>query len=146
MNSESQELIEIYKLHVEMVDRVSQRRGVVNQLYITILSALIGVLTLSSEKEIPINNSLICFSIGLLGIIICILWITKIHAYKQLNSAKFRTLEKIEEKLPFQFYKEEWTILKSNKKYKTLTTLEKISPIVLSIPFFLLIVYAIITI
>jgi hypothetical protein len=139
--SEKEELLELYKIHIEMIDRISQRRGVSNQFYTSVISALLGIITFSIDKIK--EYKLICTSIALLGFFICIIWIASIHSYKQLNSAKFKVLYKIEEKLVFQFYREEWFILKNNNKYETLTYWEKLSPIVLVIPFIIIFIWGV---
>jgi hypothetical protein len=139
--SEREEILELYKIHVEMIDRVSQRRGALNQFYISILSGLLGVVAFAIDKHLGNYEKVVFIAIGALGIIACCLWVAKIHSYKQLNSAKFKVLDKIEDKLSFSFYKQEWTILNKEKKYLTLTNLEKFSPIIFMIPYFILLIY-----
>lgn len=63
------------------------------------------------------------------GIVVCVLWLLFIRNYKQLNSAKFDVINRIEKELPAQPYCDEWEKLKSNKKYMDGTKLEKWLPI-----------------
>lgn len=141
-------IIEIYKLHCEITDNVSNRRSQTNQFFIAILSFLIGIVSFSSSKDIA-NNILeqinyIYVLVGFMGILLCILWIVNIQSYKKINSAKFKILHKIEEQLPFQFYADEWEELgggKDAKKYIQLTRVEQYAPVILSIPFVVLIVF-----
>lgn len=48
---EVNQILELYKLHVEMTDRVSQRRGSLSQFYITVLTGIIGGLAFIIEKK-----------------------------------------------------------------------------------------------
>lgn len=140
--NQSSELLEIYKLHCEIGDRVSQRRSQTNQFYITVLSALIGILSLSTSNEFRTYFNYMAIIGGLMGIILCLIWIVNIRSYRQLNTAKFKTLHEVEKRLSFQFYSEEWTHLgegKDSKKYYQLTKIEQFAPILLSLPFILLI-------
>ncbi|MCB9337590.1 MAG: hypothetical protein H6577_05650 [Lewinellaceae bacterium] len=141
--NEKNELLEIYKIHVELIDRVSQRRGTLNQFYISLLSGLIGIIAFTvKDNALGKYEKTTFMVVGLLGIIISILWIAQIHSYKQINSAKFKVIDKIEEKLVFPFFREEWMVLKSKKRYNTLTNLEKIAPVILLILFVILFIYS----
>ncbi len=54
MMSEKEIILEEYKLYVEMADRVSARRIETNKFYITLLTALLAILTLVVDKKILI--------------------------------------------------------------------------------------------
>lgn len=145
-NFENNALVEIYKLHCEMADKVSQRRSQANHFYITILSALIGILSLSSEEKLQNYFKFMMIIGGFMGVLLCIIWIVNIRSYRQLNSAKFKALHDLELKLPFQFYSEEWKYLgegNDSKKYFQLTKIEQFAPVLFSIPFIILIVLGI---
>ena len=74
------------------------------------------------------------------GTIICILWRISISNYKQLNTEKFRIIFRIEEELTIHPFKEEWTFLKINKKYRDGTSLESF------LPFLFILLYLIATV
>lgn len=134
----SETLFEQYKLYVEMSNDLSKRRHQTNQFYISLSSALIAIFSLVTAKFGLMNhNFLLIFPI--LGIILCVVWFTHLQAYKKLNSAKFKVINKIEEKLPCQGFTEEWDILKK-KHYKGLTRIESLIPLILLI-FNLTIIY-----
>jgi len=143
--TEKENILEIYKLHVEMIDRLSSRRSSMNQYYIGILSALIGLISMLNWIKISYWGGITNILIGSIGVIICFIWKINIQSYKQLSSAKFRVLDKIESKLEFQFYKDEWGLLKNSKKYKTFTSIEKIIPMLMVIRFLALLVIALIS-
>jgi hypothetical protein len=145
MTEEKEEIMEIYKLHVEMADRVSQRRGQTNKFYISLLSALLAIISFYITSTVLVNyRNIFILIFGILGILLCILWALNINSYKQLNTGKFKVLNEIEGKLVYQFYKREWELLGEGKdkvKYFELTKIEKFAPLLLSIPFLMLIFY-----
>jgi hypothetical protein len=141
----NQNFIEIYKLHSELADRISQRRTTTNQFYIGILSAIFLSLPflLSKDLVIQVNiNKLILFVAGL-GILICIVWVLNIASLRRLNSDKFLVLHELEEKLPFAFFQKEWNLVRS-KRHLTQSTVEKLVPFVFGSIFFLIIIYSLV--
>lgn len=105
---------------VEMANSISERRDSMNNIFITINLALIAAVSFTFDmKSIFILSA---------GIILCILWRLFIRNYKELNTAKFKVIYELENKLPFKPFKNEWELLKESKKYKEGTELEKILP------------------
>jgi len=78
-------LLEEYKLYVEMVDRISERRMQTNKFYISLLSGLLALLSILVSVG-KFNQSLIFIIVSLLGMALCILWHINIRSYRQLNS------------------------------------------------------------
>ena len=89
-NSEQDQLLEIYKLHSELADRVSQRREGANRLYVSLLVALViflaAVLRFGSG-EMP--ERLVFGMCGAIGALLSLSWFLVIRSYKQLNTEKF---------------------------------------------------------
>lgn len=143
------ELLEIYKLHVELSDKVSERRGITNKFYITILSGILALISfaVNDGKFIEgVNFYLILFIIGLTGILLCGVWFLNIKSYRQLNSAKFKVLHEIEEKFECQFLKKEWELLREGKNpsiYFRLSKVEQLTPLVLIVPYLVIFIYSI---
>ena len=106
-----QGVLDIYKLLVEMADRVSHRRQAANSFYLTVNTAIIGSTAYLAKFEL---NQLATWAISVAGILICALWIMSVLSYKSLNSAKFKVITKLEERLPVTPYKDEWAILDAN--------------------------------
>ena len=93
--AEQKELLEIYKLHAELADRVSQRREGANKLYVSLITALIGgviVLIRFGGDDLPVETVFVL--VGVFGLFLNISWILVIHSYRQLNSGKFKAFEK----------------------------------------------------
>jgi len=141
-------LLEQYKLYVEMADRISIRRAQANKFFISLLSGLLAVLSIATNKGIltEMHNALF-LAVSLLGLILGTLWYVTINSYRQLNSAKFKLIHEMEQYLPFPCYKREWGILRKEgkgKKYLQITHVEKFIPFILALPYFLLFIYSLV--
>ena len=136
-------LIEQYKLYVEMMDRVTARRGQSNQFYLSIITALLGVIIVFSDENSNIMHADFLFLLAsVIGIILCLSWLYNIDSYRQLNKIKFRVIEEIEEDLEFHCYKREWEIEKKEPiKYRRISSVERIIPIIMGGVHFILSVY-----
>lgn len=141
---------EQYKLYIEMADRVSIKRSQTNQFYMSVLSALLGIITIASTVRgsrdlTPVQLLNIPYlAISLLGLLLCIIWFINILSYRQLNSGKFKVIHEMEQSLPYACYDREWVILgkgKDVKKYLPLTHIEQYVPTLLALPFLLVFVY-----
>lgn len=119
---------------VEMANSISQRRDSMNNLFIT--------LNLAITTAVSITWDIKSLFILIAGISTCVLWMKTIRNYKLLNTAKFKIIVSIEEKLPKSPFNDEWELLKKIKNYTDSTKLERILPIT----FILLYITAIITI
>ncbi|MDM8565331.1 hypothetical protein QUF74_06720 [Candidatus Halobeggiatoa sp. HSG11] len=108
--------LEIYKLYIEMADRISSRRHNANSFFLTINSAIIAVLgyvqfgvylgaKLGVESAQTNDFYLI---ISILGIILCVVWYRLLRSYNQLNMIKFKVIHHIEQHLPIAPYDAEW--------------------------------------
>lgn len=126
--------LEQYKLYVEMTDRISARRNTANVFFLSLNTTIIAGIGLSLEKIETLRPSwLIVFP--LIGILIfCLVWWWLIRSYRNINSAKYKVIGKMESSLPFSpYYKEEWKELgegKDIRKYLPLTAIEQWIPIV----------------
>ncbi len=138
-------LLEQYKLYVHMADNISSRRDTTNKFYTTAITVVLTLATILLNDKLVVFDSteFVSLFISLLGIGLCINWFVSIESYKQLNSAKFSVINKLEDKLPFQGYTNEYKILKSKNRYRRLTQTEKRVPIILIAPFSFLCLYSI---
>lgn len=145
MNDDKQELLEIYKLHSELADRVSQRREGANRIYVSLLTGILVFLAAFirfGAGSIPV--SAIATAGGILGIALSMSWYVVIRSYRQLNTGKFDTLLELEKKLSYSFFDREWFLLredKNTKPYWRLTVVETSLPIIFSV-FFILLIFA----
>ena len=100
MDTAKQELLEIYRLHAELADKMSQRREGANRLYVSLITAFLIFLVASSRfwpeaAFMPV----VLVGGGIFGILLSVSWLIAIRSYRQLNSAKFKLLLELEEKL-----------------------------------------------
>jgi len=139
--------IEQYKLFVE-----SSRRLQSNRFFISIISALLGVLAFTFRETLlvqPYDTNFIFNLLGVFGILLNIVWFLSIIASKRLNAAKFKVIQEMEKGLPFQPFQREWEIFKKNEgkfnKYVvstvTSTRVEMLIPVLLLLPLIAFLVY-----
>lgn len=145
-NLDQGQLLELYKLHAELADRVSQRRDSSNRLFAGLLTGLvvfISALLRFGSGKVP--EFAILLVIGLIGIALSIAWFIIIQSYKQLNSNKFRVLQDMETKLSYAFFTDEWDPESEGRKtnrYWRLTNVERSLPAIFAMLFLGVAIYA----
>ena len=134
---------EQYKLYVESIEKISDRRDSANKYFMTINSSIfiLAGLVIQYTHE---NKKLFLIGLCILGLFIIIIFWLLINSYKQLNSGKFAMVHKIEQKLPIKLYADEWKILgegKNKKKYYPFSHIERLIPSLLGVCYILAILY-----
>lgn len=130
-------LLEIYKLAVEMADRISERRAVASSFFITAQSALIALVAAASKKH---------WAFALPGLVLAVTWWLLLRAYRHLNAAKFKVIQVMERQLPASPFHDEWEALKPaaggplRDRYVELGVLERIVPLVYAVIFIVILV------
>ena len=128
------ELLEIYKLHADLADKVSQRREGTNRIYVSLLVGLaVFVSTLFWLGNGNDYDKPILVSAGVIGTSLSVSWYVVIRSYRQLNTGKFLALHELEEKLAYPFFKREWELLDEGKilsRYWKLTNVETGLPLI----------------
>lgn len=103
------QIIEIYRMAVEMADRVSPRRAAANAFFLTVNTALVAVVGLHDPGS---PSSLLPVAVCIAGVSVALCWWLLLGNYRKLNEAKFLVINRIEsEYLPVAPFKEEWEIL-----------------------------------
>ena len=125
-------ILELFKLYIDMTQKISQRRASANTWFLTINTALMAVIGVCLSKEFyPIIFTLVSF-VGVTG---CYLWRRLIISYQQMNWGRFAVIHEIEEMLPLRIAKAEWDVLGQGKipeLYKPFTDVEKKVPTIFS--------------
>lgn len=117
---------DLYKLTVEMADRVTARRGTANSFFLAVNSALAAVVGATSADQTVA---------ALAGIVLSAAWWLLLRSYRDLNRAKFKVIIEMEQKLPVQPYDAEWKYLKDDKvagwrgRYAEQGTVERVVPV-----------------
>ena len=140
------ELLEIYKLHAELADKVSQRREGANRLYVSLLAGLaafLAVLIRFGVGDVPVQVVLV--SVGVVGTVLSASWYVVLRSYRQLNTGKFRALHELENKLAYPFFQREWDLLGTGEDrsgYWRLTIVEVGLPCIFFVLFVALLVFS----
>jgi hypothetical protein len=106
-------------MYVEMMDRVTERRGKTNTFYLSLLSGLLTLVPVLVEKILLPQSKdkyIVLLILATLGVCLCFIWRSNIDSYKQINFLKFQVIYEIEPNLPFPCYKREWEILEENPR------------------------------
>ncbi|AUW03849.1 hypothetical protein [Vibrio campbellii] len=127
----SSQQLELYKLSVEMADRISARRLTANSFFLTINTGIIafaGYLSLSVDKNLAAGQYWV---VALAGVILCYMWYRLIRSYAGLNKAKFDVIHEMEKDLPYKVFDAEWVAVGQGndpKKYLPFTKIEMAVP------------------
>src|SRR3990167_11410879 len=84
--------LEQYKLYIDSIEKISDRRQNANNYFITINTALISLIGLSMQYRILEEFAWIKAMVAFVGIIVCFIFWFLIRSYKQLNSGKVDVL------------------------------------------------------
>lgn len=93
--------LELFKLAVEMADRVSARRATANSFFLAVntgLAALIG----SQDLR---------WYVAAAGVVFAAVWWALLKSYRDLNEAKFKVINAMEGQLPARVFSNEWDLL-----------------------------------
>ena len=141
-------VIELYKLAVEMADRVSARRTSANSFFLALhatvatIVGLLGFQTVATGPAgapgapAPTHDPAPTLVIGLVGVLLSAAWWLGLRSYRDLNTAKFTVITKLEEQLPVDIFNAEWQLLKRDKisrwrgRYAEQGTVERVVPLV----------------
>ncbi|MGB0375322.1 MAG: RipA family octameric membrane protein [Opitutales bacterium] len=142
---EDREIVfEQYKLYVELMDRVSERRHKTNNYFLSLNVFLISFLGAISVSGFENLNFAWTFCASVAGMILCYSWYRLVKSYRDLNTGKFVLIHKIEECLPLQPFKDEWSEVgkgKDSKKYLPFTHIEVIVPTVFGVLYAILMIW-----
>lgn len=125
--------LDMYKMAVEMADRVSARRSTANTFYLSLQTA--GLAILGFVTSLPTKPS------GGLLVAICFVgaatggtWFLQLRSYRDLNRAKFDVINNLEKHLQVAVFSAEWASLKQDPvsrwrpRYAELGTIERVVP------------------
>jgi hypothetical protein len=132
------EYLDQYKAYLSDLGSVGSRYATANGFYLSVVSALLGILALvEANKALASVQYPVILIVSIFEIAICLNWARAILYYRHLFGAKFSVLRAIEIHLPIQCFAQEYAIIKTHKSY-TLTKHEAIVPLLLSGFFILL--------
>jgi hypothetical protein len=134
--------LDLYKLAVEMADRVSVRRAAANTFFFTINAAL---LTFSNvvKPTAPVSDAVPgaeqpldkagLVMVAVVGLLLAGAWWFTLRSYRDLNRAKFVVINAMEERLPARIFTQEWTQLRKRAgllgRYTEFGMIERVVPL-----------------
>jgi hypothetical protein len=136
---DTKELFEIYKLAVEMADRISARRGTANSFFFTLHAALISVVGLVERSGGSEGDDFGRALTAVAGLVLAAAWWALLRSYRDLNAAKFRVINEMERSLPVSPFAQEWEYLRGtqpkplHKRYAEFGVIERIVPLVFAL-------------
>ncbi len=127
-NKDKGQYLELYKLAVEMADRVSARRATANAFFLTVNTALLAFVSSGSLN--------LLWLVALAGIALSATWWVLLKSYRDLNAAKFQVITEMENNLDAKIFDDEWRRLKENRpegwwgKYAEFGAVERFVPFI----------------
>ena len=142
--SEKAQLLEQYKIYIGDLGNIGTRHAQTNTWYVSILSALLVFLSLSSGvgalSDVRTGSQA---AVAILGLVICWMWSLHARSFGLLYLAKFNVIRKMEEQLPVACYALEWDNLK-NTAYAKFTRIERRIAFFMMLPFVLVLLFTIV--
>ena len=131
------QLLEIYKLHSQLASNISNRRTTIHRFYQIILSGLLlifftflqreDLISVEVPAEVPAEESKDestskrsigpSMLLGYIGMLLSWMWFISINSYLQEGTRKYEVLKKLEAKLEYQFFTQEWELLGEKRKH-----------------------------
>lgn len=124
-------LFEQYKLYVELMDKVSERRNNVNTFFLSLNSILVtGLTVFLSQAKGPETHCAWIWIAAVAGIVSSVTWRRLVWSYGHLNTGKFQIIHLLESRLPARLFDAEWDALKHGELYKPFTQTELNVPLI----------------
>jgi hypothetical protein len=125
-------VLDQYKLYVEMADRISQRRGLTNTFFLTVNTTIFTLIAVLWKEQPSDSMWWLVFPL-VAALAQCFTWFYIVRSYRLLNSAKYKVVGALEERLPASPYAraEWWALGEGNDRrlYWPLTHIEKWIPL-----------------
>ena len=120
-----------------MADRISSRRATANSYFLSVNSAILAFVSYLSSRD----TDQYLWLLSIAGIALSVLWEALITSYRNLNTAKFLVIHKIEKRLPISPYDAEWDAMGRGKQpnlYRPISHIER------GVPFIFIALHAIV--
>ena len=129
--------IEQYKSYLQDVGNIGSRHENSRRFYLSVVSALFVFLSMAGKDgAFQVVRGAVLMLVGVAGILLCGVWIMHMLSFGAIYRAKFDVLRAIEEKHNlFHVFDEEWKRLKANPRFKLLTLIDSVTPILFALLF-----------
>jgi hypothetical protein len=117
--------LEQYKIMVSSTEKVTEQRLKVNNLFFTVTSSILSVaFVIGKTFNFSFTSVIGIFILTAMSFLVTFFWEKLINSYGQLNTGKFKVIDKIEKELRTNMFEDEWKILTQEIKYKPNTNTE----------------------
>jgi hypothetical protein len=137
-------ILELYRITVEMADRISARRATANSFFLTIHTVTVAFVSLLSSaneanrvQPVTADDFSVIVTAAAGAVLSCAWWLL-LRSYRDLNGAKFKVINDIERGyFPIHPFKQEWEYLRRSdpvpwwrRRYAELGFVERVVPLV----------------
>jgi hypothetical protein len=129
-----QHVIEQYKAKLSDLGNLGTRQTAMTTYYVSILTALLGVLAFKETRTLAAIEPAIILAICIPGVLVSLLWFTAVSFFRNLFRAKLAVLEEMETGLPYQTFSKEFAQMKTTGRSSWLAV-ERYVPIVFGLVF-----------
>jgi hypothetical protein len=148
------DLVDQYRLLVEMADNLSARRTNANEFFLLACTALLSVAGAVTGLANGSSNSAypaVVVILSSVGGVFAVVWMFTLQTYARLNSVKYSLVVEMERRLPVNPYEAEWEVLGATDRvhragvwtrHRRLTSLERLVPLVFGALFVLLAIWS----
>jgi len=106
-------LLEQYKALIGDVGNIGTRYATANGFYLSIVSALLGVVAFTeSGKPLAQVDLVLVVAVATFAIVVCQVWMKTLAFYRGLFGVKLQLLGEIEKGLPFPAFSREYELMK----------------------------------
>ena len=139
-----EECIEQYKSYLQDVGNIGTRHENSRRFYLSVVSALFVFLSMAGKDGVlKVVDGPVRTLVGLVGIVLCAVWVMHMKSYGAIYRAKFNVLRAMETKCNFfPVFAEEWKYLKDNPRFKLLTLIDSVIPRLFAALFIALLYFA----
>lgn len=109
----SPQSLEQYKAKLTDLGNLGSRQTAMTTYYVSIVSALLGVLAFKEKALAQIDVVVLLMVCGA-GVTVCMLWFYSLTFFRSLFRAKLRVLEEIEQSLPHQTFRREFELMRQS--------------------------------
>jgi hypothetical protein len=132
-------LLEQYKAYLADLGNIGTRYTTANGFYVSIISALLGILALAKKGEALARiDVLLYIVVPIFACLLCMIWRDSMKSYSNIFRRKFEVLQRMEERLPFQPFKLEEELARSGPR---LIKNDEWIPLLLMTPFAVVLLY-----
>lgn len=140
----SNAFLEQYKIYLEFLDKLADRRQSANSFFLTLNTGLCAALAFLFTKDTDPEIRQLYIVIPIAGVLLALFWHRLVSSYRQLSTGKFEVIHQMENYLPIAPYRAEWIVLgrgKDSKKYLPLTHVEVWVPRLFAIMYIVILFY-----